>query len=74
MTDPKKKSVPAGSERSYLNVPITTMNRIREEAARECCSINYIVAGVLNAYARGEIRQQFVQQQPGGPLPGEPRQ
>ena len=70
MTDPKKKTIPTGCERSYLNVPTTTMNRIRDEAAREGCTISHIATRVLNAYARGEIRQQFVLLPP---KPGEPR-
>lgn len=46
-----------GTEPTRLNVPAATMRAIRDEAAREGCSMNHIATQVLNAYARGEIKR-----------------
>lgn len=43
-------------------VPGETGEWFRATAAREGISVQAVLAPVLNAYARGEIRQEFTQQ------------
>ncbi len=62
----KKQTKPIGTGTARFYLPITTLEALRAEAAREGCSMTYIVGRVLNAYARGEIRQEFSQSAPGG--------
>ena len=54
------KHKPAGMDTLRAAVPIETARWFRDLAAKEGIAIQAVLAPVLNAYARGELRQQFV--------------
>lgn len=65
MGETLKKNLPAGTEITKINVPTVTMAVIRKQARADGCSITHIVTILLNACARGEIKQGFCLAHPG---------
>ena len=61
MLKPNPKRCPVGNERTSFNIPIRTMEFIRNEAEQEGCTLNHVAAKVLNGYARGEFKCSFTQ-------------
>lgn len=59
---PPAMSKKRGPDSLRISVPAETGDWYRQQAAREGIPLQAVLAPVLNAYARGEIRQGFTQQ------------
>jgi len=61
MATAKKTKTEKGMESLKVSVPRETAEWFRARAAKEGIAIQAVTAPVLNAFARGEIKQEFSQ-------------